>query len=370
MSGLETLPPDQRAVMQLILVQGRGYADLAATLRLDAAAVRERAHAGAGALGLPGRDDVDADTRGRIVDYLLGQQDDGERIVTFAELGASPAACRWAQELRAQLAGIASEELPEVPASATAAVTNGSGASTTPVVVPTAAAVATAPAPTPAAAAAAVPSAPAPAAPRVAPPSPPATGGPSAPAGGPSGPRPSRLGGAILIGGAAVLAIVLAIVLIGGDDSPSSSGSTNGTQAQTSAQTQTSTSAASRQAAARTVGGAVLRAMSSGGSAFGAALVQQTANGRRLLAVEVARLPGNGAQEIYAIWLQGAAGNKFLGFVPNQVRANGTFTVSSALPRSVDLSAYSTVLVTSEGTSAVPTTPGTAVVSGPLRVAG
>jgi len=147
-SGLETLPPDQRAVLQLILVQGRGYADLAATLRLDATAVRERAHAGAEALGAAGgfgSEDLDAQTRGRVVDYLLGQQDDGERIVTFAELGASPAACRWAQELRARLARVASAELPEVPASATAAVTNGSGAAA---VAP--AAVATAPAPLPA----------------------------------------------------------------------------------------------------------------------------------------------------------------------------------------------------------------------------
>ncbi|MFL5817004.1 MAG: RNA polymerase sigma factor [Conexibacter sp.] len=366
MSGLETLPPDQRAVLQLILVQGRGYADLAATLRLDDAAVRRRAHAGAEALGLPPADELDADTRGRIVDYLLGQQDDGERIVTFAELGSSPAACRWAQELRARLAGVASAELPEVPASATAAVTNGSGA---PAIAPTPAAIATAPAPTQAAAAPALPRA-APAAPRAAPPSPPATVGPSAAAAGPNGPRPSRLGGAILIGGAAVLAIVLAIVLIGGDDSPKPSGSTSAAQTPTSAQTQTSTNAAARQAAARTVGGAVLRATSSGGSAFGAALVQQTRDGRRLMAVEVARLPGNGAQDIYAIWLQGATGNKFLGFVPNQVRANGTFTVSSPLARGLDLSAYSTVLVTSEGTTAVPTTPGTAVVSGPLRLAG
>lgn len=368
MSGLETLPPDQRAVLQLILVQGRGYADLAATLRLDAAAVRERAHAGAVALGAPGSGALDADTRGRVVDYLLGQQDDGERIVTFAELGASPAACRWAQELRAQLAGVASEELPEVPASATAAVTNGSGGSGVAAVAPAPAAVATAPAPSPAAppAAAAAPSAPVRAA---APPSPPAAGGPSAPAGGP---RPSRAGGAILIAGAAALAIVLAIVLIGGnsDDKPRSAASTTPAQTQASTGTQTSTTTANGQTSARTVGGAVLRATSSGGSAFGAALVQQGANGRRLMAVEVARLPGNSGQDFYAIWLQGAAGNKFLGFVPRQVRANGTFTVSSALPSGLDLSGYSTVLVTSEGSTAVPSTPGTAVVSGPLRLTG
>ncbi|HMI94743.1 MAG TPA: sigma factor-like helix-turn-helix DNA-binding protein, partial [Polyangiales bacterium] len=100
MSGLETLPPDQRAVLQLILVQGRGYADLAATLRLDPAAVRERAHAGAEALGLPGGPALDQQTRGRVVDYLLGQQDDGERLVTLLQLGESATASHWARTLR------------------------------------------------------------------------------------------------------------------------------------------------------------------------------------------------------------------------------------------------------------------------------
>jgi hypothetical protein len=343
-SGLETLPPDQRAVLQLILVQGRGYADLAATLRLDADAVRERALAGASALAAQTADEPDADTRGRVVDYLLGQQDDGERIVTFAELGESPAACRWAQALRERLAPVARTELPEVPASAVAAVTNGSVgggvalASTSPVVE---------------------------APPRPAPPAPPRPPRPSG-ADAPGGPRPSRLGGAILIAGVVALAIVLAIVLIGGDDGGSPSGSTSGAQAQARARTQTGTSA---RAQARTVGGAVLRS-TNGGDGLGAALVQQSPNGRRLLAVEAARLPGNGAQDFYAIWLQGSAGDRFLGFVPNQVRPNGAFTVSSALPRDVDLSAYATVLVTTEGSSAVPTTPGTTVLSGPLRLAG
>jgi hypothetical protein len=351
-SGLETLPPDQRAVLQLILVQGRGYADLAATLRLDPTAVRERAHAGASALAAGGRDRVsglDAETRARVVDYLLGQQDDGERIVTFAELGESPAACRWAQALREQLTPVAREELPEVPASAVTAVTNGSGGDS--VAVASASPVAMPPA-------------------RPAPPAPPR---PPRPTGGdqPAGPRPSRLGGAILIAGAVALAIVLAIVLIGGDDDGGSppAASTSGAQTQTSPRTQTSTTGSNPRAQARTVGGAVLRP-TSGGRGLGAALVQQFPTGRRLLAVETARLPGNAAQEFYAIWLQGPAGNRFLGFVPNQVSANGTFTVSSALPRSLDLSGYSTVLVTREGASAVPTTPGTTVLSGPLRLAG
>lgn len=374
MSGLETLSPDQRAVLQLILVQGRGYDDLAATLRLEPDAVRERAHDGALALRLPGGDALDAGTRGRVVDYLLGQQDDGERIVTFAELGDSPAACGWAQALRERLAEVAREELPEVPevpevpaAAAVAATVNGGGATVAPEPAAATAAVAAIP---PAPAAPVRDAGPSASAPPAAPPRAPRRDG--AP-GEPGGPRPSRLGGAILIAGVAALAIVLAVVLIGGGDDDNSgspaSTSAGGAQTQPSTTPQTSTTP-SAQASARTVGGAVLRATASGGSAFGAALVQQTRDGRRLLAIEVARLPGNSAQDFYAIWLQGSAGNRFLGFVPRQVRASGTFTVSSQLPSNLDLSAYSTVLVTSEGSSAVPSTPGAAVVSGPLRLAG
>ena len=298
MSGLETLSPDQRAVLQLILVQGRGYEDLAATLKLDPTAVRERAHAGAAAL-VDGRDDtVDTATRGRVVDYLLGQQDDGERIVTFAELGDSPAACAWAQALRAQLAGVAPAELPEVPTSAapTAASANGSAAH--------------------AGAAIAAPAAAAP---------------PERGAGGPTGPRPSRLGGAILIGGAAALAIVLAIVLLDGGGGGKHT-STGATTPQTSAQTSTTP-----------------RATTTGASRAPAA---------------------NGTSDIYAIWLQGTAGNRFMGFVPNRVGSDGTFTVSASLDRGLDLAGYGTLLVTREGTTAVPATPGTVVLSGPLRSAG
>jgi hypothetical protein len=380
-SGLETLSPDQRAVLQLILVQGRGYADLAATLKLDVAAVRERAHAGAEALGLPAGAELDGEQRGRIVDYLLGQQDDGERIVTFAELGDSPAASRWAQALRERLAGVAREELPEVPAATAVAVTNGSVASDVAVApVPAPAAV-----PTPAAAAsapAAAPPAPPPAAKRPAPTAaaaaPPRTpSGGSGDPGGPTGPRPSRLGGAILIAGAAALAIVLAIVLIGGgSDKPSrTAGATSPAQTQANARTQssstgstgTSTNAAAQ---ARTVGAAALRPTAAGSSALGAALVQQSAGGRRLMAVEAARLPPNGTQDIYAIWLQGSAGTRFLGFVPSRVGTSGSFTVSSSLPKGLDLRAYATVLVTREGTTATPTTPGPTVLSGSLRLAG
>jgi hypothetical protein len=360
-SGLDSLPPDQRAVLQLILVQGRGYADLAATLRLDAAAVRERAHAGAAALAATGGD-VDADTRGRVVDYLLGQQDEGERIVTYAELGDSPAAARWAQALRERLATVAHEEMPEVPAAAAVpAAVNGSGAVASPLPEPA----------VPTAALATLPPAP-----PAAPPRAPAVSSDPGEPGDSASPRPSRLGGAILIAGALALVIVLAIVLIGGngDDngSPASSSAAQTQAARTSTSTQPSaTGTTATRSQARAVGLAALRPPA-GGSGLAAALIQQYRNGRRLIAVQADRMPGNSGQDFYAIWLQGSAGNRFLGFVPNQVRAGAGFLVSSDVT-DVDLSGYSTVLVTSENggqDASTPTTPGATVLSGALRVAG
>ncbi|HEU4703070.1 MAG TPA: sigma-70 region 4 domain-containing protein [Conexibacter sp.] len=381
MSGLESLPPDQRAVLQLILVQGRGYADLATTLRLDPSAVRERAHAGAAALAGNG---VDADTRGRVVDYLLGQQDDGERIVTYAALGEAPAAARWAQALRDQLTAIAPEQLPEVPAAAPVpAAVNGSAATVSmpepPAVAPDPVAPPAAPAaPEPVAAAPVVPTEPAapvvPAepAPPAAPPREPAAPGDRGDA---SAPRPSRLGGAILIAGALALAIVLAVVLIGGDgddEGPASTGAAQTQAARTATGTQPSgTGTTATRSQARPIGVASLRPAADG-SGLAAALVQQYRGGRRLIAVQADRMPGNSGQDFYAIWLQGTAGNRFLGFVPNQVRAGSGFLVSSDVTN-VDLSTYATVLVTSENGgqgASTPTTPGPTVLSGPLRLAG
>src|SRR6185312_14053898 len=176
---------------------------------------------------------------------------------------------------------------------------------------------------------------------------------------------------AILIGGAAALAIVLAIVLLdggGGGKHTSTGATTPQTSAQTSTTPRATTTGASRAPAARPIAAAVLRSPS-GGSAIGAGIVTSS-DGRRLLAVEAARLAANGTSDIYAIWLQGTAGNRFMGFVPNRVGSDGTFTVSASLDRGLDLAGYGTLLVTREGTTAVPATPGTVVLSGPLRSAG
>ena len=72
MSSLDALAPDQRAVVVLVLQQGRSYEDIADVLGIPVAAVRARAHAGLRALaptsGLP--DEI----TGPLADYLLGRQ--------------------------------------------------------------------------------------------------------------------------------------------------------------------------------------------------------------------------------------------------------------------------------------------------------
>ena len=76
MSPLEPLAPDQRAVVALVLQQGRSYDEIAALLGIPVDAVRARAQAGLAALapgnGLPG------EITAPLADYLLGQQPDAD----------------------------------------------------------------------------------------------------------------------------------------------------------------------------------------------------------------------------------------------------------------------------------------------------
>lgn len=370
MSGFETLPPDQRAVLQLILVQGRGYAELAQLLKIDAGAVRARAHAGLHALA-PAGEAPGPERREEIADYLLGQQDEGERLVTLVALGESEAASHWAGALRQQLAPYARDPLPEVPEPVSS---NGTAAPSTvaaaaPAPAPEPPAVAQAPPPPRPAAPAVPPSQAAPASPPsaaaepgavAAPPTPPAHAEGSATPAAPA-PRPSRLGGAILLVAAAAVAIVLAIVLIGGDDEPAR------TTASSTPQTTTQPSTTGSQPTAQVVAQVNLLATPEGGQAVGVGIVQE-ADGARAIALQAQKLPANGAQDIYAAWLSGPPGTKLLGFVPRQVKANGKFTVSAELP--ANAAQYDSVLITRESATGgkVPSQPGETIMRGALKL--
>ena len=113
MSPLDPLAPDQRAVVSLILQQGRSYDDIAQLLGLPVAAVRSRAHAGLDALapgnGLPG------EITGPLADYLLGQQAERDAEATRGLLAESAPLRDWAAGVAGALADVAPRGLPEIP---------------------------------------------------------------------------------------------------------------------------------------------------------------------------------------------------------------------------------------------------------------
>lgn len=115
MSPVETLPPDQRAVLQLVLQQGRSYEDLSRLLGISSDAVRGRAVAGLESLGPDAGPRLSAERRGEIVDYLLGQQPDSEREATRERLAGSASARAWARVLAGELGPVARHGLPEIP---------------------------------------------------------------------------------------------------------------------------------------------------------------------------------------------------------------------------------------------------------------
>ncbi len=71
MASLDSLPADQRAVLELVLQRGRTYDEIARMLSIDRAGVRQRALAAFDALGPQTR--LDSVRRALITDYLLGQ---------------------------------------------------------------------------------------------------------------------------------------------------------------------------------------------------------------------------------------------------------------------------------------------------------
>lgn len=100
---------DDRALIQLVLVRGKSYSDIAQLLDTDPGSVRARAH---GALArLEGVDPVQVDP---FADYLLGQDDRPEAARAALERGQGMNATALA--IRDQLVVLApGAEIPEIP---------------------------------------------------------------------------------------------------------------------------------------------------------------------------------------------------------------------------------------------------------------
>src|SRR5581483_10871077 len=114
MASLDSLPPDQRAVLQLVMQRGRSYDDIAKLLSIDRAGVRDRARHALDALGPQSW--VPDDRRGLITDYLLGQLAPLEADDVHSQLGESASERAWARVVASELRPLATQGLPDIPA--------------------------------------------------------------------------------------------------------------------------------------------------------------------------------------------------------------------------------------------------------------
>lgn len=338
MASFDSLPTDQRAVLELVLKRGRGYDDIARLLSVDRAAVRDRAVKALEALGPQTR--IPPERRAVLTDYLLGQLPEPIAQATRERLAQSASERAWARVLAAELAPIASHPLPEIPSESTAPAepVTSSAAQAAPVGAPAPESRADEPEP------------------------------PDSPRGRPStGPEPgrarpsSRAGGALLLlaGTAVVVAVVLILVLTNTGSANHSSTSTSGAAAAAARTTTATTSSTSPHIVAQIN----LKSTQPGSRAIGIAVVlrQGTVTG---IAIRAQNVPPNGKHDAYAVWLSNSPGDsQLLGFVNPSVGTTGILQAASGLPTTA--ARFKQLLITDE-TQQKPSAPGKLVLSGTI----
>jgi sigma-70-like protein len=337
MASLDTLPPDQRAVIDLVLQRGRSYDDIARLLAIDRAAVRARALAAFEAIGP--ETGISPESRALITDYLLGQLPERVAEQTRERLAGSPYDRAWARVLASELGQVASQPLPEIPDGSRAAAAS-------PVRTP----------------------------------EPPAeSGGAASSAARPGRARDrgarrprlsdrpsSRRGGAIMLGVGVLVVVVVVVLLVsfigGGSSKHSSTPAAAGTASSSSSTTSTSPTTSTPKA--QVVGQTNLNPPDGKGQAKAVAFVvkEGTAYGIVIEAAHVA--PNN--HNAYAAWLYNSSTDAYrLGFVSPPVGKTGQLQVGSPLP--TNASHYKQLLLTLE-TQSNPKSPGTIVLQGPFSL--
>jgi hypothetical protein len=321
MTPLDTLAPDQRAVLELVLRQGRSYGELSELLGIPERDVRARADAGLRTLAGDAEPSVDT---GRITDWLLGQQPDAEAERTREAVARSAPSRAWAAAAAGRLRELGGAAVPDVPAGEEP--------------------VRAQPRPRPLRESA-----------------PPAARPETAATGGGPRPRSSLLGGAILI---AVLVVavggLILFVVTRGDDEPTAS-----SQSQAGA----TATATATPAATATANDIVLKGTN--GSKAAGLMRLIAGNGTVQFAIAAQNVPPNQGREVYAVWFTRAGVKpQRLGFAQQQVGQDGVLTTGgpqkrdeAAFPRW--FATYTKVLITRE-TNAKATKPGPAVLQGTL----
>jgi len=341
MASLDDLPPDQRAVLDLVLQRGRSYDDIARLLSIDRAGVRARALAAFDGIGPD--TGLAPESRALIADYLLGQLPERAAEQTRDRLAESPYERAWARVLASELQPIASESLPEIPdgtARAKAQPPADDGAS-----------------------------APAEERPRAetsaARPQEPGRGRLPRP-----GDRPtSRRGGAIFLGVGAIVVVAIVVALIAILSSGPSNKHTSTTQAAgsgpTTATTGTTTGTGTTPASnAKVVGQINLNPPSGTGGAKGIAVLVQASNAFGVI-IEASGLAPN-SHNAYAVWLSNTPTESTrVGFVNQAVTKTGKLETGGPLP--ANASHFKELLLTLE-TQNNPKTPGQIVLQGAFKL--
>jgi uncharacterized protein (UPF0333 family) len=347
MASLDSLPGDQRAVLQLVLSRGRSYEKIGGLLSINPSAVRERAQLALDALGPDTH--ITPEAQARVADYLLGQLPDSETREVRDLLAGSPDARAWARVVSSELAPLAGERpMPEIPAERfsprdDAEPIAGLG----------------------------------PAQPE----SEPAESkrrrgrrrrqGTEADAAPADGRRSSRLGGALVILLAVVaVGAVLFFVLRGGhsNNHAAASSSTTTSSAAASATTPTTASSTtSSSTSAKVVAQINLTPPTSDKKSKAAGIAEVLNEGSTDgVAIVAQNVPPNSTKppDAYAVWLYNSPKDaKILGFVNPGVGKTGRLSTAGALP--TNASHYKQLIVTVE-TTASPKAPGTIILQGPL----
>lgn len=308
MSRLDALPADQRAVLQLLLKQGKGYDELAGLLRTDATAVRARAADALDGLGPRDGTPLPPDRQAELADFLLGQQSASQRQATRSYLEGSASGRAWARTVSGELraSGLAtSESLPDIPAGGVEEVDEAYDALA---------------ARTERRAEAQ---------------------------------RSSRIGGVLLLVGLGlVLALVIVWAVAGDDDDEQAASTTPATQTQPATTGQP------------TVEQAINLNPPEGSDSRARGLVNILRQGdQRAIAFQAQRLERSREGRAYAVWLRNPGRNaRGLGFTP-AVGEDGRLQFVSELPR--DASRFSQFVLTVESARR-PTKPGPVVLQGDL----
>lgn len=328
MATFDQLAADQRAIIELVLRQGRSYDEIGEMLDSPPARVRELARDALAELAPHTAEFVDPQWRGQLSDYVLGQQTGPEAQGTRGHLRRSEPARIWAYSLLDALDDFYEKgERPEIPVGEAGAKPRGRDRDPRP----------DGDAPSPLAAA--------PRRTRTA-----SAGGALSPAARTALMRRRILGG---LGAAVILALLIfgGVKLFGGDDEESPKASTN-----------TSTTASTQnQGQGQVVAQAVLNPIGKNFKGTGAALVY--ASGNQTLAVVRAKLPPSTGKNKYVLWLYN--NNKQLApLAADGTDKDGNFQGAAALPEGWEN--YRFIDVTYQETAGKNVGHGRSVMRGPL----